>query len=300
MSHPLRSTSILLLIASVALFGLTTEAVCAQNIQDLLDTTADRKGVIFAPGVISSPDSSESSPSITADGSTLVFTRYANYGQQVPYIATRIGHSEHDDAWDVQRAPFAEFVYNLAISPDGQTILYRPPRRGNSASKPTSRVFRVQKQPGGKWSDAEEIEELRKTRAGYFDLQEDGTLYLYARPGESDADPNKPRGVYRTHLNVDGSTEPLTFVGLHVSPSGSNTFDPDVFRNGRQMIVTRAGISAEEEETLGRKGFYLHRRSSDGWTKGQRLKLPYGWGATILPDSRMLYVHDGDLYVVSL
>lgn len=301
---PSRLPAISVAVLLISLGWMTAGAAHAQNLQPLLNANAEQPGEeqaseVFAPGVISSPDSSESSPSITADGRTLVFTRYASYGQQVPYIATRTGDSWTADAWTVERAPFAEIVYNLAISPDGATVLFRTTRTGNASTESVSRVFRVERTADGTWGEAEEVRELRGTRAGYFDLQDDGSLYLYARPAETGDDPDQPRGVYRTERQHDGSYGPLVFVGRAVSPAGTNTFSPELFDGGRQMIVTRAGISAEEEADLGQKGFYLHRRTGSGWDNGTRLPLPYGWDATILPGNRLLYVDRGDVMVLS-
>lgn len=285
----------------ILVFGWTNPDVAhAQDLRALLNAETEQVGEVFAPGVISSPDSSESSPTLTADGRTLVFTRYTSYGQQVPYIATRTGDTWTADAWTVERAPFAEFVYNLAISPDGSTLLFRTPRTGNSDTEPVSRVFRVNRSNDGTWGDVEEVEELRDTRAGYFDIQSDGSLYLYARPGEPGDDPDLPRGVYRSVLQEDGSYGPMDFLGHAVSPAGSTTFSPEVFDDGKQMIVTRAGISAEEEAELGEKGFYLHRQTDGGWDDGRRLPLPYGWDATLLPGNRLLFVDRGELIVLSL
>jgi len=293
------------LVLSVLLLGwMNPGAAHAQDLRALLNAETEQRGEVFAPGVISSPDSSESSPSITADGRTLVFTRYASYGRQVPYIATQTGDSWTADAWTAdawtaRRAPFAEFVYNLAISPDGSTILFRTPRTDNLSTEPVSRVFRVEQDEDDTWGKAEEVSELRGTRAGYFDLQEDGSLYLYARPAETGDDPDQPRGIYRSTLRDDGSYGPLAFVGRAVSPTGTNTFSPELFDDGHQMIVTRAGISAEEEADLGRKGFYLHHQTGSEWNDGTRLPLPYGWDATILPGNRLLYVDQSDLMVLS-
>ena len=177
----------------ILVFGWTNPDVAhAQDLRALLNAETEQVGEVFAPGVISSPDSSESSPTLTADGRTLVFTRYTSYRKQVPYIATRTGDTWTADAWTVERAPFAEFVYNLAISPDGSTLLFRTPRTGNSDTEPVSRVFRVNRSNDGTWGDVEEVEELRDTRAGYFDIQPDGSLYLYARPGETGDTPTCP------------------------------------------------------------------------------------------------------------
>jgi len=101
-------------------------------------------------------------------------------------------------------------------------------------------------------------------------------------------------------LQADGSYGSLDFAGYNVSPTGSTTFSPELLGDGTQMIVTRAGISEEEEAELGQRGFYLHHQTDSGWDDGTLLPLPYGWDATLLPDDQLFYVNGGDLYVISL
>ena len=67
-----------------------------------------------------------------------------------------------------------------------------------------------------------------------------------------------------------------------------------------RLIITRAGIPDDRADALGPRGFYLYRRAADGWQEARRLDLPYGWGATVLPDGRFLFVDAGDLQVVPL
>lgn len=271
------------------------DAAAAQDLAALLEVDAELSGEVFAPGVISSPDSSESSPSVTADGRTMVFTRYANYGEQVPYMAT---HASGE--WRVERLSFAEVVYNLAISPDGEMIVYATPRARDGDDEAPRRVYRVLRRADGSWGEPVEHPELRSTNAGYFDLESDGSLYLYARPGATGDDPTWPRGIYRTELRADGGYRPIAFVGRAVSPEGSNTFDVEVVDDGRQLLTTRGGIPPDEVAPWGRRGVWLHRRTDDGWDDGRRLPLPYAWGATVLPDGRLLFVDQGDLRVVDL
>jgi Tol biopolymer transport system component len=87
--------SVLLLLS---LHGATLPLAFGQDgppvVDMLLNAEDEQRGHVVAPGVISSPDSSESSPSMTADGRTMVFTRYASYREQVPYIATRTGDAD--------------------------------------------------------------------------------------------------------------------------------------------------------------------------------------------------------------
>ena len=56
----------------------------------------------------------------------------------------------------------------------------------------------------------------------------------------------------------------------------------------------------EEEEQLGERGLYIHQKYGFQWDTGRRLNLPYSWYAEVLPDGRLIFVDDGDLYEASL
>ena len=86
-----------------------------------------------------------------------------------------------------------------------------------------------------------------------------------------------------------------------VSPEGTTSFDVLVHPDEDRLIITRAGLPDEQKSTMGPRGFFYYRRTTDeGWQAEKRLNLPYGWGATILPDGRFLFVDAGDLQTVSL
>jgi Tol biopolymer transport system component len=108
------------LLLTALLLALAPPAVAQTDAAAPPDTT----WTVFEPGVISTPEGTETSPSITADGQTMVFARTAGWTDKGPYIATRQG-----DGWRVQKAPFTDTLYNLAVAPDGQSISSRRTRR---------------------------------------------------------------------------------------------------------------------------------------------------------------------------
>jgi len=57
----------------------------------------------------------------------------------------------------------------------------------------------------------------------------------------------------------------------------------------------------EFEAGKGSRGFYLYRKTAEGWDKGEFIEeLPYGWGATVTPDEDLIFVDAGDLQMVPL
>jgi hypothetical protein len=244
----------------------------------------DTTWTVFEPGAISTPEVTETSPSITADGQTMVFARTDNWTDKVPYIATRRG-----DGWSVQKAPFADTLYNLAVAPDGQSIFFKKDEMKDGEE--VSRAYRVRRTENG-WGAPQSLPTLFNTDAGYFCPMTDGILYFFAR---------SPRpGIYRVEPDEEGGYTEPQWVSDAVSPEGTTSFDVLVHPDEDRLIITRAGLSDEQASALGPRGFFYYERTDEGWREGKRLDLPYGWGATVLPDGRLLFVDAGDLQTVPL
>ena len=256
--------------------------------QDADPAPRDTTWRVFAPGVVSLDNLRETSPSVTTDGQTLVFARTENWGDKVPYIATQTGAD--GEGWSVQNAPFADTLYNLAITPDGQSIFFKANEEQDGEQ--ISRVYRVDRMDEG-WSDPQNLPSLFNINAGYFCPMADGTLYFFARG------PEKP-GIYRSEPDGSGTYGAPEWVSDAVSPDGTTSFDVLVHPDEDRLLITRAGIPDDQADALGPRGIYLYRRTEAGWQEEDRLDLPYAWGATVLPDGRLLFVDAGDLQTVSL
>ena len=246
---------------------------------------------VFEPSVISLEGVSEGSPDITADGNTLVFTRYESYGDKVPYIAERINSGS---GWEVRQLTFTDTLYNLAISPDGQRIVYKTRNRPSPGADRVNNAFRVDRNPDGSWGEPVEMQPDLKD-AGYFRIANDGTLYLFINASEG-----TPRGIFTSDLNSDGSYSDPVWLSDAVSPFPSVTYSPIINDDETKIIVNRAGLTEEEEQKLGERGLYIHQKYGFQWDTGRRLNLPYSWYAEVLPDGRLIFVENGDLYEASL
>jgi hypothetical protein len=120
----------------------------------------------------------------------------------------------------------------------------------------------------------------------------DGALYLFAR---------KPKpGIYLSKPEDDGSYSQPEYLSDAVSIPNTTSFDVLMHPDRDRLIITRAGIPEEREDALGPRGYYYYELENDRWQAVKRLALPYGWGATVLPDDRLLVVVGGDLQTVSL
>jgi hypothetical protein len=264
---------------TILIFFITTQ-LCAQNYADIK---------AFEPGVISLEGIAEGSPSITSDGQTLVFTRYQSYGDKIPYIAERNGNS-----WEVSQLPFADTLYNLAISPDGQRLVYKTRNRPAPGKDRVNNAFRVDRNADGSWGTPVELQE-NLNDAGYFRIARDGTLYLFINASEG-----TPRGIFTSELKEDGSYSDPVWLSDAVSPYPSVTYSPVINSEETKIIVNRAGLNDEEQDRYGQIGLYIHQKYGFQWDTGTRLDLPYSWYSEILPDGRIIFVDEGDLYEASL
>ena len=245
------------------------------------------KYMVFEPGLISIEGYAEGSPSVTADGQTLLFTRFKSYGKQVPYIARRDG-----DSWTVERFSPLDTVYNLAISPDGQQVFYKKRFEDGSAQS-----YRLQRTGDGRWTAPEELPGPLFENAGYFRVAQDGTLYMYINNAAGN-----PRGIYYAEPQPDGSYAQPQWLSDAVSPYGSTTYTPIVSADETRLIVNRAGIvPGPVEDKLGKKGLRLHQKYNGQWDTGTRIEsIPYTYYAEVLPDGKLIFVHQGELYAIDL
>lgn len=240
---------------------------------------------VFAPGSISSEAYGESSANFTADGKTMVFARYDKWKPKVPYIA-----HYRDGEWEAERLPITDTLYNLAITPDGERIIFK--KYEQLDGEEISKTYVVDKD-GDQWGQPLEVPALYNINAGYFKPMADGTLYYFGR---------KPRpGVYVVQPDEETIYGEPEFLSDNVTPEHTTSFDVFVHPDHDRLIITRAGLSGETEEKYGPRGFYYYEKQGDEWQEIKRLPLPYGWGGTVLPDGKhFLFVKNLDLQVVPM
>lgn len=240
---------------------------------------------VYAPGSISTEASGESSANFTADGKTMVFARYSEWRLKVPYIA-----HYHNGQWEAERLPITDTLYNLAIMPDGERIIFKKYERLDGEE--VSKTYVVDKN-GDQWGQPREVPTLYNINAGYFKPMADGTLYYFGR---------KPRsGVYVVQPDAETIYGEPEYLSDNVTPEGTTSFDVFVHPDQDRLIITRAGIRDEDEEKYGPRGFYYYEKQGDEWQAVKRLPLPYGWGGTVLPGrEHFLFVNSGDLQVVPM
>jgi len=243
---------------------------------------------VFQPGVISVEGYSEGSPGITTDGQTMVFTRFKSYGKQVPYIATKTR-----DSWYVERWPVVDTLYNLAISPNGERIVYKV--RSESDGAVSYATYQVDQSDDG-WGIPRQLPGPLFANAGYFRIARDGTLYMYINNAAGN-----DKGIYVAEPDGTGSYQSPEWLSDAVSPHSTTTYTPIPNADETKLIVNRAGLAGKSQEILGPRGLYLHQKHGDQWDAGVPVSgIPYTYYAAVLPDDRLIFVEDGDLYQIPL
>ena len=222
----------------------------------------------FGGGAVSSA-ASEASPSFTADGQTLVFARYdGDWDSKRAWMAER-----SEAGWITRELTELGSVYNLTISPDGQSIVY--------ATQPGRRGWRVTRAGDG-WSVPEDLTGSYGVRGTYLHLTAHGDLWFF------DADGGSGAGIYRANSAGIGF-EPAAPV---YTPSGGTTFDAFPYGSA-SFVVTRC-----LDDTCGSgsgNGFWVVPNEVGGdevprWVP----ELPYGWGGQAVPSLGLFVFTDGE------
>ncbi len=226
----------------------------------------------FAPGVINT-ERSETSPSFSGDGKTMVFARNGDdWTRKEPFI----GYLE-PKGWRVE--PLAQLgpVYNLTISPDASTLFF-----ATRSDDDARALFRVRREGDG-WSSPENLSERYGLVGTYPCVTEQGDLFFF------DADGAAGSGIYVAARDGDGFTmaEPV-FV-----PSSDAPFDGYTSAGSSTLLVTRCFdevcLSGPEN------GIWEVQLDGSGSPKARKLpNLPYAWGVQPVESLGIFVFTDGD------
>ncbi|MBO6576876.1 MAG: PD40 domain-containing protein [Rhodothermales bacterium] len=210
--------------------------------------------VPFLPGIVST-SAFETSPSFSVDGQVMVFARYEDWGAKVPYIAR-----QQDGAFVVRPLEHLGPVYNLALSPDGETVFFSREDRVFSAAVAGGAVRDLTAEFG--------------IQGGYVSFDQDGNLFAH--------DP-EIRGITRAPADGTGWAPPQP---LFVPESGE-AFDAVPLGDGRLLLTwcgdERCGVAAGN-------GLQILEDGSLRQIRG----VPYAWGAQPVPALGILVFTDGD------
>jgi hypothetical protein len=108
-----------------------------------------------------------------------------------------------------------------------------------------------------------------------------------------------PKGIYYSEPE---NYEQPQWLSDAVSPYPATVYSAIPSSNEQLLIVNRGGLVTEEDKALlGPKGLRVHQVHNGRWDLGKPIQgIPYTWYAEILPDDRMIFVKNGELYEVDL
>lgn len=226
----------------------------------------------------------QTSPSFTADGKTMVFARYTDWMKKQPYIARW-----EEGKWQVEPLSFAETVYNLAISPKGDRIVYK--QYVNVGEEEVTKAFVVDKR-GGAWQEPMEVKTLFKINAGYFQIMEDGMLFMFAR---------KPRkGIFYASPDKQNIYSKPVWFSDDLSPENCTAFDVHLHPNRNKLIITQVDFPKAKKEQYGEPGLYYFKKQGQNWERVKRIPLGYAWGASVTGEEELVFVRNSDIYKIPL
>lgn len=226
----------------------------------------------FARGVVSTSSAGESSPSLSPDGDTLIFTRYLDDWQAQTLMVSRLVNVAWQEAEPFESLPV---LYNAAFADDGNRIIYCE----RDDTLPGGRIFIVDRTATGSWGSPLNLTDANGETGSYFFLRADGHVWFH-REGEL------YRGVIRANRIED-----VTPLPAPINTASGVEFSPWMSRDGNMMLFTR---DIEGDST--QSGVFRARRTTTGWTPPERLPIPYGWAASITPDGEdLVYVVDDDI-----
>lgn len=228
-----------------------------------------RTAAPLAPGTIST-SASETSPSFSRDGRVMVFARYGDdWSEKTPFVARLT-----DDGWSVAPIPGIGLVYNLAVSPDGETVVYAVGSNGP--------LLQVRYEQGG-WSEPESLTAQYGVSGSYPALTDAGDLLVYKSDGSAG------NGIYVARRREEGF-DPI--APLYVPDEGT-TFDGVVSSVDDVLFVTRCldDVCAPGDQN----GVWaVELGGADGSAARKIAALPYVWGVQPVEALGLLVFTDGE------
>lgn len=226
----------------------------------------------YYPGIISSGETGENYISFTADERYIFFTRTNDWTHQAGFLAERkYGH------WQTpELIPELDSIYNGAISPDGQKIIFCT----NTGDE--NPAWLLQKKEGN-WGNPVSL----NVSAGYFHWVSDTEIAYYVHNNKGDL---ASASLIGTTLNPNTDLDYFNTPHTEFSPY----LDPD-----KRFVIFTRYVEGDERQ----QGLFISRNtgtvSNIQWEEPIKLKLPYGWGAQVVGNLEALIYSDGnDLYQV--
>ncbi|AXG69998.1 hypothetical protein KORDIASMS9_02227 [Kordia sp. SMS9] len=236
------------------------------------DRYTDANG-IFYEGIISTGMWSENTFSFTDDAQTMFVMRTADWDNQFGSIHAK----SHGIFTTSTRIPVLDTIYNGAISPSGNKIIYSKKAEGDEF------IYLLKKVENG-WSEPVNLTLTSQIKGGYFYWLTEKDLFFYS-------DVQHGNIVQGTLINDQLKiTDSLPILNTELGTE----FSPYVNREKRFIIFTRY-----LESDGAQQGFFVSYNLGSyevpKWSHPKKIKtLPYGWNAYFINDGRQFLYTNGD------
>ena len=263
---------------------------------------------LFAPNVVSTPDSGEAFGTLTPDGREFYFTKHHDFARH-HIMVSRLAQGE----WSQPELVPISGVYNdrePRLSPDGKRLYFssnRPITPGDTARRRNLDLWFSDRQPNGQWGTPRHIQGAVNGDANDFSpvVTANGTLYFVSTRAGAIGGGARPHNVWRARpIDVANG---VWATPENAGPGINAGFEANVFVSPDEslMLVSRDGAP----DGLGGDDLYFSRRIGGAWQPMRHLPQPinskeYEYGPAISPDGQWLFftshrTGNGDIFRVS-
>lgn len=262
---------------------------------------------LFAPGVVSTPDSGEAFGTLTPNGREFYFTKHQNFARH-HIMVTRFALGQ----WTLPELVPISGTYNdrePRLSLDGKRLYFssnRPITAADTARRRDLDLWYSDRQSNGQWSTPRHIEGVSSDANDFSPVvTASGTLYFISNRAGAIGAVDKPHNVWRARA-VDVA-KGVWATPENVGPAVNAGFETNVFVTPDEslMLVSRDGAP----DGLGGDDLYVSRKVNGEWQQLRHLPAPinskeYEYGPAISADGRWLFftshrTGNGDIYRIS-
>ncbi|MDX1314848.1 MAG: hypothetical protein R3356_05045, partial [Eudoraea sp.] len=234
---------------------------------------------MFYPGVISTGEWTENTYSFTSDEKTIFLTRTTEWDMQSGHLSTM----NHGIFTETKPLTGLDSIYNGAISPDGNLIIY-------TVKSPQQESIWLLRKTNGEWSQRSNLTEQTGVQGGYFHWFSNSEIYFYIPDNNGDI----VKGVLDKGVLIIQDRLPI------LNTERATEFSPYVDKEKRFILFTRY-----LEGDAGQQGFFVSYNLGNfeipRWSEPEKLEtLPYGWnGVLINEQTQFLYTDGNDIKSLS-
>jgi Tol biopolymer transport system component len=240
--------------------------------------------VLFAPGVISTPDN-ERSTAFTPDGDTVYFVKRS----PEPYYSVICVSARVHGQWTAPRVASFSGRYNdtdPAISANGRDFVFTSTRSGSP------HLWTMRRSPTGDWTAPEALPSPINSESAELtpSFGPDGSLYFSSnRTGGAGS-----FDLYVARHDANGWVAPVPLSELNTA---GPEFSPAVSKDGMLLVFMSVGRSDElvgAGVTYNRGDLYVSHRIGDAWGPAMHLPSPINSAAAeccpnFSPDGETMY-----------